>query len=198
MKKFYLLLFLAGQFVISAQAPQLINYQGIARNAAGLPVVNKPISLRFDVRAGNPTGTIVYSDEQQGVPTNSLGLFSTQIGKAAGVSTVNWEQGDYYLEVSLDIAGGTAYVSMGVQQLVSVPFALHARSVPASYNGSVLTVGTKTMAIESPTFVSSGAITVTNTGNSYTISAPAPSLTAGGSATVQGSYPSYTISTPAR
>ncbi len=64
--------------------------------------------------------------------TNQLGLFSLAVGGGTVLSgtfaNINWGTGDKYLQVEMDPAGGTAYTNMGTSQLLSVPYALFAKS----------------------------------------------------------------------
>ena len=62
-----------------AQAPQAINYQAVARNLDGDPVINQDISVKTSILAQNVSGTVVYS-EFHSVTTNSMGLFKLEIG----------------------------------------------------------------------------------------------------------------------
>lgn len=55
-------------------------------------------------------------------------------------STIDWGEGIYYLKTETDLAGGANYTVLGTSQLLSVPFALHAKS--ASYiNGEMALEG---------------------------------------------------------
>ncbi len=112
-----------------AQAPQRINYQAVARNNAGTVLQNTTVAVRLSIHNGSSGGNIVYQ-ERAVVTTNSFGLFSLQIGGGTVLqgdfTTINWANGDKYLQVELDPAGGTTYSDMGTSQLVSVPFALYA------------------------------------------------------------------------
>src|SRR4051812_43077818 len=119
MKYLIILLFVLSFFGVFAQAPAGINYQGIARDALGSPVVSQAIGIKFEIRQGSATGSVVATDSPSGVMTNSLGLFNTVIGKNGALSTVNWQNGPYFLEVSLDVTGGSTYVSLGTQQMMS-------------------------------------------------------------------------------
>src|SRR5688500_15411820 len=106
-----------------AQAPSLINYQGVARLDNGTPITNKTISIKFDLRQGTSTGSIVAS-ESQIVQTNNFGLFVTQIGKNSDISGINWQGGGIFLQVGIDTAAGSNYINVGTQQMVSAPYAL--------------------------------------------------------------------------
>lgn len=133
----------------------LVNYQGVARDAILNPIANQPISLKFEILQGSSTGQVVHTDLQPagtvGVITNSLGLFTTQIGKNETLSQLNWQGGPYFLRASMNASGGTAYVSAGIQQMVSVPFALHAEDVPSTYTNNILSIGAKSYGINSST-----------------------------------------------
>lgn len=114
-----------------AQAPDKINYQGVARDASGNILSNQAISLRITIHGGSGNGPVVYQ-EIHSVSTNQFGLFSLQIGGGfvqSGVfSTISWGSNAYYVENELDPSGGNNYVSLGTQQLISVPYALYAKS----------------------------------------------------------------------
>lgn len=127
----FLSVFLACVHYAGAQAPALLNYQGVARNAAGVPLPNQNLSLRVNIRTGTATGQVVYS-ETRSTQTNSYGLFSVQIGSTGASSVsgtlaaVNWASGTMFMELELDPAGGSAFVNLGTTQLLSVPYAFSA------------------------------------------------------------------------
>lgn len=111
-----------------AQAPQGFNYQAVARNSSGVAVVSQPIGLQISLRQTTSSGTIVYT-ETHAVTSNNLGLVNLVVGMGTPVTgtfnTINWGTGPYFIEVSMDITGGTTYSLMGTQQLMSVPYALY-------------------------------------------------------------------------
>ncbi|MCX6351399.1 MAG: hypothetical protein NTX03_06030 [Bacteroidetes bacterium] len=117
-----------------AQSPQAIPYQAVARNSSGVLIANQSISLRFSIRAGTATGTVVYK-ETQTATTNKFGSFSVNIGKGTVVtgtfSSIRWDSASKFMQVELDAAGGTSYTDMGTQQMLSVPYALFATATPA-------------------------------------------------------------------
>lgn len=125
MKKTILILFVLFGIKSFSQSPYLINYQGVARNIAGTPIINQTIGIKFELLQGSASGSVAYT-EQQTVNTNSLGLFNTQIGAVNPLSGINWQNGPYFLKIGMDAAGGTSYTFLGTQQLVSVPYALYA------------------------------------------------------------------------
>ncbi|MBK8610546.1 MAG: hypothetical protein IPL84_11560 [Chitinophagaceae bacterium] len=133
-----------------AQSPNLMNYQGVARNAAGNVLPNQSISLRLNIRSGSPTGGVVYS-ETRTMLTNAFGLFNVVVGSSGATSTtgtiagINWTafgagSGTKYLQVEIDPNGGSSFTSVGSTQLVSVPYALNATAAaPVGPAGGDLT-----------------------------------------------------------
>jgi hypothetical protein len=173
MKKiiFYFLLF--SGVIASAQAPQLINYQGVARNSAG-NIVTNAIGIKFDIRQGTPTGTVAYSETHTSTPS-SVGVFTAAIGGGTPsgplFSSISWANGPFYLQVSIDPAGGTSYSSVGTSQLMSVPYALYA----ANSGGGSLPTGTLTgQTIYWDNLASAWKVdkNLTNDGNKVTIGDP--------------------------
>jgi uncharacterized protein (TIGR02145 family) len=126
--------------LLSAQAPALIPYQAIARDGSGQPLVNSSLNARFTIHNESVNGTIVWQ-EIQTVSTNALGLFTSQLGSISSLSQVNWSNGAKFLQVELDF--GSGYIEIGTQQMLSVPYALHAGSVRVhvSATGDTLFVG---------------------------------------------------------
>lgn len=124
-----LILLVLSSLIAFCQAPQGTNYQCVVRDNAGAIIPNRSVGFKFIVHQGSATGTATYS-ETSPATTNQFGLASLVIGNGTPVtgtfSAINWAAGPYFLETLVDIAGGVNYVSMGTQQLVSVPYALYA------------------------------------------------------------------------
>ena len=112
-----------------AQAPQIINYQAVVRDAAGEVVKNKAINFRLSILDGSVTGTPQYI-ETQSKTTNQFGLVTFGIGQGTTVSgsmnAVTWANLTKFLKVELDINGGNNFSLMSTSQFLSVPFALYA------------------------------------------------------------------------
>jgi hypothetical protein len=120
-----------------AQAPQLFNYQGIARDVKGNPLSNQKMAIKLSVL---PTAdaTVAEYEETQMVSTNEFGLYTLQIGNGTAVSgqmkNVKWETGNKYIKVAIDPKGGTDYVDAGTNQLLSVPYAIYADKAGTTAN----------------------------------------------------------------
>ncbi len=172
MKKlqFFILTFLSLQLCFSQTSPpQTISYQGIARDASGNILSVQPIGIQFIIHQGSMSGNPVFT-ETHATTTNSLGLFTLEIGKnnPTQFQSIDWSNGPYFLEVQMDPTGGTSYTYVGTQQLLSVPYALYAKnsySANTSYNSSYA-LGSYSTANAPPfTFTSSS----TSTGATFTL-----------------------------
>ena len=91
------------------------------------------MSLRISIRDETPDGTILFR-ETHDTQTNAFGLVNLEIGNGELVSGsgtmlgVDWGNAEKFLEIEIDPMGGSTYVSMGTTQLLSVPYALYAKS----------------------------------------------------------------------
>ncbi|MDO9254617.1 MAG: hypothetical protein Q7U54_03820, partial [Bacteroidales bacterium] len=125
-----LLLFLA--LGASAQTPQAIKYQAVARDGAGNVLAGKDVSFRISFLQGSISGSTVYS-ETHSRTTNAFGLVDLEIGLGTPVSGnftgINWGSDTFFVKVEMDPNGGSAYQVMGTSQLLSVPYALYAKEV---------------------------------------------------------------------
>jgi hypothetical protein len=139
MKKFLFFLFLLAGFVpVNAQAPQAVDYQGIARDPLGNPLSNQALGIEFSIHQTSSTGLVIYQ-EQHFVSTNQFGLYSVKLGLGTPTtgtfSAINWSTGLYFLEIGMDITGGTNFAAAGTSQLLSVPYALYAETSGSSSGG---------------------------------------------------------------
>jgi len=118
-----------------SQAPQKINFQSILRNSGGEIVSNKAVSLRISILSGSITGNTVYS-ETHTKTTDASGLISLQIGNGtvfSGVfSAILWGNAAHFINLEADFNGGSNYVLLGTQELMSVPYALYASKTDTS------------------------------------------------------------------
>lgn len=123
-----------------AQAPQMINYQGTARNANGSSLANKAVKLKISILDGSETGSLEYAETRQ-VTTNSLGLYTIQIGspnaleKTGTIAAVGWGKGEKYIRIDIDPDNGSNFTHAGTKQLLSVPYALYAGNALAGAKG---------------------------------------------------------------
>lgn len=130
MKKFIIIISVVLSITsVLAQAPQAFKYQAIARDTTGNILGNQNISLKLSILSGGTTGLVEYS-ETHSTQTNQFGLFNLSIGTGTIVSgdfnNIGWGDNSHFVKIEMDANGGTNYQLMGISQLLSVPYALHA------------------------------------------------------------------------
>ena len=122
-----LLTFFAFLSLATAQAPQGINFQGVARNADKTPKpAGTSVQIEFKIWDAPNLGNLFYY-EKQTQTTNGVGLFNCIIGNgtvqpggSVSFANIPWATGQKYLEVIVDNQ------SSARQLMVSVPYALYA------------------------------------------------------------------------
>ncbi|MDB4655959.1 hypothetical protein OAE48_03830 [Flavobacteriales bacterium] len=135
MKQLLTVLFLALSTVAFSQSPNAFNYQTVVRDASGNILANQNVGFRIALLQGGPTGAIVY--QESFLPTtNGFGLANMAIGTGTVLNgsfgNIDWANGPYYMQTAVDPAGGNAYAVLGTSELISVPYALHAKNVPSN------------------------------------------------------------------
>ncbi|MDT0677685.1 DUF1565 domain-containing protein [Autumnicola musiva] len=139
MKQFFFLFLIFLSSNIYSQTPEKMSYQAIVRNSTDELLVNKDVNLIILIRQGSPRGTILYS-EKHNTSTNRNGLVSLQIGtglpEIGRFSNIDWSQGPYFVENQVDILNNGNFSITGISQMLSVPYALHAKSADA-FNGVI-------------------------------------------------------------
>lgn len=134
---------------VLAQAPEGINYQAVARDNAGDPLSNQIISVRFSVLATSTSGTVLYQEDHSTISTNQFGLFNLVIGQGSrtggsltNFASIDWSLDSKFLRVEVD--AGSGFENLGTTQMLSVPYALYAKTsgtasnAPKAGNGIIL------------------------------------------------------------
>ena len=120
-----------------AQSPQVFNYQAVVRASDGEILQNGNVTFRFSILESSPAGNSVYV-ETHDATTNEFGLVNLTIGDGTiangNFSQIDWANESHYLKVDLDPDGGTTFTEMSIQQLISVPYSIHAMTVSNSDN----------------------------------------------------------------
>jgi len=116
-----------------AQSPEKMSYQAVIRNSSDALVTNTQVGMRVSILQGSRTGTGVYKEIYNPNPqTNTNGLVTIEIG--AGIplvgtfATIDWSAGPYFIKTETDPTGGTSYTITSISQLLSIPYALHAKT----------------------------------------------------------------------
>ncbi|MGF1587459.1 MAG: hypothetical protein ACFCUM_19240, partial [Bacteroidales bacterium] len=135
MKRIFTLL--AGLLIVVAifsQTPQRISYQAVIRDNTNQLVASQQVGMRISILWGSADGSVVYS-ETQSPETNHSGLISIEIGVGAGFSSIDWSAGPYFIKSETDPSGGSDYTITGISQLLTVPYALHAKTAESISGG---------------------------------------------------------------
>jgi hypothetical protein len=137
MKKLILFFSLIISLTAFSQVPEGINYQMVVRNVNNQLVTNSSLAIQVQIRQTSTTGPLVYQ-ERHVVTTNVQGLVNMVIGngtvQTGTFATISWGNGPYFAVFRIDFTGGTNYLNYGSQQLMSVPYALYAKSSGATLN----------------------------------------------------------------
>ncbi len=121
-----------------AQSPEKMSYQAVVRDGNNALVTSTAVGMQISILQGSSSGTAVYVETQ--TPTSNInGLVSLEIGSGTVVSgdftTINWVNGPYFIKTETDPTGGTNYSITGTSQLLSVPYALHAKTAESIMGG---------------------------------------------------------------
>ncbi len=124
---------------IFGQSPNKMSYQSVIRDNNQLLLANQPIGMQISILQGSASGTAVYV-ETHSATTNANGLVSIEIGEGTtsdDFTAIDWANGPYFIKTETDPtqAGGTNYTITGVSQLLSVPYALHAKTADTLTGG---------------------------------------------------------------
>lgn len=127
--------FTSGAF---CQAPEKMSYQAVVRNNSGILQANQAVRIKISILQGNANGTAVFV-ETHATTTNANGLATIEIGGGTLISGnltgIDWSASTYFIKTETDPAGGTNYSITGTSQILSVPYALHAKTAKtANYN----------------------------------------------------------------
>ncbi len=120
--------------------PNGISYQAQLFNAEGDLLTDQEVGVQFNIRASTIDGVIILQENHITTP-NKFGQISliigqgdnTGVGSAANLNEINWEDGDFYIEMLLDEDNSQNYISKISQQMLSVPFAFHSKTTSQKF-----------------------------------------------------------------
>jgi len=113
-----------------AQSPEKLSYQAVIRDESNLLVCNQTIGIAISILQGSSSGAVIY-EETHTVNTNTNGLMTLEIGTGISsddFSSIEWENGPYFIKTESDLTGGEVYTITSISELISVPYALYAKT----------------------------------------------------------------------
>lgn len=123
---------------VFSQSPEKMSYQAVIRDGSNALIANQAVGMQISILQGSINGTAVYV-ETQTPTTNANGLVSIEIGAGTAVSgnfaNINWANDSYFVKTETDPSGATSYTITGTSQLLSVPYALHAKTAESVSGG---------------------------------------------------------------
>ena len=130
------LFFLLITISVFAQSPEKMSYQAVIRDASNTLVTNQSVGMQISILRNSINGSVEYT-ETKTVTTNINGLVTLEIGSedTSGFSLINWSAGPYFIKIETDPDGGINYTISGTSQLMSVPFAMYAKTSGSSSLG---------------------------------------------------------------
>ncbi|MFH0759434.1 MAG: hypothetical protein V2B15_19260 [Bacteroidota bacterium] len=105
---------------LMAQVPDYFNYQAAVRNPDGTPMADQNVTIDLQLIRGEIDGPSIYLESHETL-TDEFGMITLKVGDADFFSEIDWENGPYFLGISVN------GVYHGASQLLSVPYALYAR-----------------------------------------------------------------------
>lgn len=110
----------------------------MVRNVSNSLIANAQVGVRVSILQGNANGSAVYV-ETHTATTNANGLITINIGGGSGqqgtFASIDWANGPFFLKTETDPNGGTNYSISSTQQLLSVPYAMHAKTAENGFSG---------------------------------------------------------------
>jgi len=117
-------------FGVFAQVPQGFNYQAVVRNDQGAPLAEQQVSIRLTLQ--DEAGKAIHYSETHSVITSPQGVVNFVVGggtvQSGAFADIPWTEGNIHMKIEVDPTGGNSYTTLGVSQLQSVPYALHAQT----------------------------------------------------------------------
>lgn len=126
-----LLLAFICSFEAKSQSPASFRYQAALQSSTGEQLSSKNVTFMVSILRSAMEKQRVYA-EFHSVKTDQFGMVSIEIGKGNPVyrtfAEISWGGDDHFLRVEMDELGGTQFKLLNEVQLLSVPYALHART----------------------------------------------------------------------
>jgi hypothetical protein len=137
MKKIILIVF--AFFCCGISLAQNFNYQAVVRDASNNPVVNQSMTVLIRIIAGGPAGSVLYN-EVHTVTSNAQGVISLEVGNGtsgANFQAIDWSTQNHWIDIQVDLSGGSNYTQIGTSKLQFVPYAMYALNSAEAGNAGI-------------------------------------------------------------
>lgn len=127
-KILYLTLIITQCFTPLLYAQDAFNYQAVVRDSSGNVLPNQLIGIQAGILQDENTQTLIYQETHQTI-SNDYGVINLEIGNGitdlGDFSSINWGL-KCFLQIDIDISGGTNYTLSSLSEILSVPKAVYA------------------------------------------------------------------------
>jgi hypothetical protein len=114
-------------YLLSSQTPQGFNYQAIARDATGNPIVKTSLPVRITIQSDSAGSVIYWQELHSSAASNGFGLVNIVVGRGARqtpstvatFSAIDWSVTPKFIKTEIDYGG---WRTMGITRLWSVPY----------------------------------------------------------------------------
>ena len=134
-----LLLALSFLMTFSVFGQHSFRYQAVARDSSGMPIADQIIGVQISIIPSSPNNPPAYV-EQHTVTSNDFGVINLSVGDGipslGDFLNLDWSLVSY-IQVDMDITGGTNYNLSSTAEILSVPRALYALEAPATKHESL-------------------------------------------------------------
>lgn len=136
------ILFAIALFYCAISFSQNFNYQAVVRDASNNPVTSQSMTVLVRIIAGGPSGSVLYN-EVHTVTSNAQGVITFPVGggtSGANFQAIDWSTQNHWIDIQVDLAGGSNYTQIGTSKLQFVPYAMYALNSGEAGNAGVFTV----------------------------------------------------------
>lgn len=143
--------------LIFAQTPDQFKYQAVLRNTDGTIMTEESVTVVISILRSDLTTSVF--EETHNITTSSYGIINLNIGSEEDLSVINWDLDEYFIEISVN---GTI---IGTTQLLSVPYALHAKTAENITESDPVYLASEATNITSGDITNLSNLSGTNTGD---------------------------------
>jgi uncharacterized protein (TIGR02145 family) len=137
-------------YLLSSQVPQGFNYQAIARDGTGNPIINTILPVRITIQSDSLGGTTFWIEEHAFVTTNGFGLFNLILGKGVkqtgsavtAFNAIDWTVTPKFIKTEINYSG---WKTMGSSRLWTVPYSMVAGDLSGAVKKLAITGETSDM-----------------------------------------------------